>query len=182
MMQTANLLLTPRRLLVLLLFVCLLISGCGFKMRGQAPLPFDSLYTNVSRNSAFGIQIYRLLKASSPNTTMVDDAASAQVRLIQQSFNRTRSEVSLDFEGKVEEYELGLVFIFTMVDAKGNVLIPATRLSATRLMPYSEDDSAAKAAEMQLLYGDMEKSIADRLYRRVISEDAIERYKQFNPQ
>ena len=49
-------------------------------------------------------------------------------------------------------------------------------------MPYSEDDAAAKAAEMQLLYGDMEKSFADRLYRRVISEDAIERYKQFNPQ
>ena len=69
-----------------------------------------------------------------------------------------------------------------MTDAKGNVLIPTTRLTATRLMPYSEDDAAAKAAEMQLLYGDMEKSIADRLYRRVISEDAIERYKQFNPQ
>lgn len=181
-MQTTTSALTSRRLLVGLLLLCLLISACGFKMRGQAPLPFETLYTNVSRNSAFGIQIYRLLKASSPNTTMVDSAAQAQVRLNQQAFSRTRSDVSLDYEGKVEEYELGLVFIFNMTDAKGNVLIPTTRLSATRLMPYSEDDAAAKAAEMQLLYSDMEKSIADRLYRRVISEDAIERYKQFNPQ
>lgn len=181
MMQTAGSLLTTRRLLTGLLLVCLLISGCGFKMRGQAPLPFDTLYTNVTRNSAFGIQIYRLLKASSPNTTMVDEPGLAQVRLIQQSFSRTRSEVSLDFEGKVEEYELGLVFIFTITDAKGNILAPSTRLSATRLMPYSEDDAAAKSAEMQLLYRDMEKSIADRLYRRVISEGVIERYKQFNP-
>lgn len=180
-MQTAGSLLTTRRLLTGLLLVCLLISGCGFKMRGQAPLPFDTLYTNVTRNSAFGIQIYRLLKASSPNTTMVDEPGLAQVRLIQQSFSRTRSEVSLDFEGKVEEYELGLVFIFTITDAKGNILAPSTRLSATRLMPYSEDDAAAKSAEMQLLYRDMEKSIADRLYRRVISEGVIERYKQFNP-
>ena len=182
MMQTTMSALTSRRLLVGLLLMCLLISACGFKMRGQAPLPFETLYTNVSRNSAFGIQIYRLLKASSPNTSMVEEASDAQVRLIQQNFSRTRSDVSLDFEGKVEEYELGLVFIFSMTDAKGNVLIPTTRLTATRLMPYSEDDAAAKAAEMQILYGDMEKSIADRLYRRVISEDAIERYKQFNPQ
>lgn len=181
MMQTTDSMLSPRRWLVGLLLLCLLISGCGFKMRGQEPLPYDTLYTNVSRNSAFGIHIYRLLKASSPNTTMVDSPEQAQVQVIQESFNRTRSEVSLDYEGKVEEYELGLVFIFSMMDAKGNVLIPSTRLTASRLMPYSEDDASAKSSEMQLLYNDMEKSIADRLYRRVISEEASARYKQFNP-
>lgn len=180
-MQTSVSILTPRRLLVGVLLLFLLLSGCGFKMRGQTMLPFDSLYTNVPRNSAFGIQVYRLLKASSPNTALLETPEHAQVHLIQQSFNRTRSEVSLDSEGKVEEYELGLVFIFTIVDAKGNILIPSSRLSATRLMPYSEEEAAAKSAEMQLLYSDMEKSIADRLYRRVISDEVIKRYQQFNP-
>lgn len=166
-----------RMLLALGIFLCLLIAGCGFKMRGVTPLPFETMYTNIPQNSAFGSRIIRAIRASSPNTVITQDASLANAKLIQLGNERTRREVSLDAQGKVEEYELSLVFTFTLTDGQGNELIPASRLAATRQLPYSDDDSAAKAEESLKLYEDMEKSIADRLIRRITSPEVINAYR-----
>ncbi len=172
---------TTRRYLVGFLMLSLLLTGCGFKMRGQTELPFGAIYSNISRNSSFGIYIYRLLKASSPNTVMVDSPQQANIIVTQLALNRTRTEISLDADGRVEEYELGLAFQFSVSDAAGNILIEPTTLTASQLLPYDEDVASAKAAEMVLIYNNMEKSIADRLYRRITSEELSERYRQLNP-
>ena len=179
-MQTVKCLVMPKKLLVGLVVLSLCLVGCGFKMRGQVDTPFQTLYTNIPKQSPFGIYIYRLLKASSPNLTILDTPNSADVSLTQLSLTRNRTEVSLDANGKVEEYELGLVLNFTMTDKQGNILVEPTLISATRLLPYDENEAAAKAAEMSLLYNDMEKSIADRLYRRVLSEEVLNQYRRLN--
>lgn len=172
---------TTRRYLVGFLMLSLLLTGCGFKMRGQTELPYTSIYSNISRNSSFGIYIYRLLKASSPDTVMVDSPQQANIIVTQLALNRTRTEVSLNADGAVEEYELGLTFQFSVTDAAGNILIEPTILNSTQLLPYDESAASAKSAEMVLIYNNMEKGIADRLYRRLTSEEMINRYRQFNP-
>lgn len=68
-----------------------------------------------------------------------------------------------------------------MTDSHGNELIPTSRIEATRQLPYDEDDASAKQEEMAQLYTDMEKSIADRLIRRITSPDVITTYLQHNP-
>lgn len=172
---------TVRHYLTALLLLSLVVAGCGFKMRGQVDLPFKTIYTNISRQSSFGIYIYRLLKASSPETVMVDKATQAELIVTQLGMNRAQTEVSLDADGKVEEYELSLSFQFSVSDAQGNELIPPTTLSSSQLLPYDENAADAKAAEMQLIYSTMEKNIADRLYRRLTSEELIQYYRQLNP-
>lgn len=170
-----------RYYLISVLLISLFLSACGFKMRGQSELPFKQVYTNISRNSSFGIYIYRLLKASSPDTVMVNNPQQADLIVTQLAMNRSRTEVSLDADGRVEEYELGLSFQFSVSDAQGNELIGPTTLSASQLLPYDENEAEAKSAEMALIYNNMEKSIADRLYRRLTSEQLIERYRSVNP-
>lgn len=170
-----------RHLLLGILVLSLLVAGCGFKMRGQVDLPFNTIYTNIARQSSFGVYIYRLLKASSPDTVIVDNLEKADIVITQLGMSRSQTEMSLDADGKVEEYELALVFQFKVSDAKGNELIPPTTLSSTQLLPYDENAADAKAAEMQLMYSTMEKNIADRLYRRLTSEELIEHYRQLNP-
>ncbi|NEN75897.1 hypothetical protein F9B74_06095 [Pelistega sp. NLN82] len=180
-MQTKKTAISYRLLLGLLAF-CVFLTACGFKMRGQTDLPYKTVYANISRNTSFGIYIYRLLKASSPDTVVVDDAKDADIIITQLSMNRNRTEVSLDADGKVEEYELGISLHFTVTDNQGNVLIEPSSLDSTQLLPYDEDVADAKNAEMSLMYSNMEKNIADRLYRRLISESLVERYRYFNPQ
>lgn len=182
-MQMLGYRLATRRYLIGLLLLCMVaVAGCGFKMRGQADLPFKSIYTNINRQSSFGIYIYRLLKASSPETVMANDTAHADIIVNQLGMNRTQTEVSLDANGKVEEYELSLTFQFSVVDKQGNELIAPTTLSSSQLLPYDENAADAKAAEMQLIYRTMEKNIADRLYRRLTSEELIQHYQQLNSQ
>lgn len=181
-MQTFSDRLNIRYLLLGMLLLSLLVAGCGFKMRGQADLPFKAIYTNISRQSSFGIYIYRLLKASSPDTVMVNKMDQADIIVTQLGMNRAQTEVSLDADGKVEEYEISLSFHFSVSDTQGNELIPPTTISSSQLLPYDEKAADAKAAEMQLMYSTMEKTIADRLYRRLTSEELIKRYRQFNTQ
>ena len=164
--------------LLLLLLIVVSLTACGFKLRGATPLPFNSLYTNINSQSPFGAQIIRGIRANSPNTRIVDEASEAEVRLVQIYNRRTRKEMSLTIDGKVEEYELGLYVSFTLVDQTGNTLLAPTTLSNLRLLPYDEDNSAAKAAEMQQLYTDMERNIATSILQRITSDDVIQRYHQ----
>ncbi|QPT39945.1 LPS-assembly lipoprotein RlpB [Oligella ureolytica] len=164
--------------LLLLLLIVVSLTACGFKLRGATPLPFNSLYTNINSQSPFGAQIIRGIRANSPNTRIVDEASEAEVRLVQIYNRRTRKEMSLTIDGKVEEYELGLYVSFTLVDQAGNTLLAPTTLSNLRLLPYDEDNSAAKAAEMQQLYTDMERNIATSILQRITSDDVIQRYHQ----
>ena len=163
------------------ILLCLLIAGCGFKMRGPTVLPFTTLYTNIPQNSAFGARVWRLIQANAPATLITEDVDRAEAKLLQLSLERSSREVSLDAQGKVEEYELGLVLTFSTTDSRDNELIPVSRISATRQLPYDEDDAAAKQAEMAQLYEDMERSIADRLIRRITSQEVITTYLEYNP-
>lgn len=166
--------------LLLTLLVVISLAACGFKLRGASPLPFNSLYTNISSQSSFGIQIIRGIRANSPHTLIVEEPSEAEVRLIQINNRRTRKELSLTVDGKVEEYELGLYISFTLVDNAGNTLLAPTTLSNLRLLPYDEDNSAAKAAEMQQLYADMERNIATSMLQRITSDEVIQRYQQLH--
>lgn len=167
-------------LFLLSLLLVTSLAACGFKLRGASPLPFDSLYTNISSQSPFGIQIIRGIRANSPHTRIVDNASEAEVRLLQINNRRTRKEMSLNVDGKVEEYELGLYISFTLIDSAGNTLLEPTTLSNRRLLPYDEDDASAKAAEMQQLYADMERNIAASLLQRITSDEVIRRYQQLH--
>ena len=98
-----------------------LLTACGFRLKGQTPLPFQTMYTNIAENSAFGAQLRRVIRATSPNTRFVEDPKEAQVRLTQLSLTRDLEEVSISVEGQVEVYELSVTIVFQLTDAEGQI-------------------------------------------------------------
>jgi len=157
--------------------LCGLIAACGFKLKGVSPLPFNTLYTNISENSIFGSQIRRAIVASSPNTRFVSDVRDAQARLIQISNNQTLREVSIDAQGRVEEYELNLDLIFQLTDSKGRILLPPTTLTATREIPYDDNVVQAKQGEIATLFKEMQHSLVDQMVRRLTSPEVAEAFR-----
>src|SRR5690606_482137 len=149
----------------------------GFRLKGTSPLPFDTLYTNINENSAFGADLRRLIVATSPNTRFVDDVTEAQARLTQISMQRSMREISISPEGRDEEYELNLVFVFKLTDAQGRELLPATTLSSTREVPYDPDALQAKQGEIGSLFQEMQRSLIDRIVRRITSPEVNEAYR-----
>ena len=158
--------------------LCTTLVACGFRMKGTSPLPFDSLYTNIAENSAFGANMRRAIVASSPHTRFVSDPTAADARLIQLSNSRTRREISLDASGQVEEYELNLIFVFQLTDGQGRLVLPPTTLQASREIPYDADDSQAKESEINMIFNGMQESLVARVVRRLSAPDVAQAFQK----
>jgi len=150
------------------------LTACGFRLLGTQPLPFDSLYIDISDSTRFGADIRRSIRAVSPHTRLVEVVQDAQVRLQNLGLTRSQREMSLNPQGQVEEYELTLTFRFRVTDRNGELIIPDTTLAATRDMPYDAQVVQAKQSEMETLYQDMEHSLVSRILRRLTAPDVRE--------
>jgi LPS-assembly lipoprotein len=172
------------------------LAGCGFKMQGITPLPFDSLTISIPQNSQFGADVRRAVRAASPNTKIIEPATSklvapgeklrvdpaslAQARLVQVSSVRNSRIVSLNAQGKAEEFELTLVYTFRLVNAKNQIILPDTTLSAARSMPFDDRVVQAKEGEAATLFRDMQKSMVVRIIRRLTAPDVKQRWDELN--
>lgn len=165
---------------VLFGLVTIMLAGCGFKMQGVTPMPFDTLAVTIPQNSQFGADVRRSLRAASPNTVIIEAGADSktipQARLEQVSEVRNSRVISLNAQGKPEEFELTLAFTFRLVNAKNQIILPDTTLSAARAMPFDERVVQAKEGEAATLYRDMQRSLVARLMRRLTAPDIKQRW------
>ena len=149
----------------------MLLAACGFALRGVTPLPFDTLYVGIPDNTRFGADVRRALRAASPDTQLVEKPDQAQAVLQMVSNERTLREVSLNAQGRVEEYELGINFTFRLITNQGVAILPDTTLSVYREMPYDDQVVQAKQGQMESLYQSMQQSLVSRLLRRLTAAD-----------
>lgn len=156
--------------------LCVLLAACGFRIKGVSPLPFTTVYTNITENSAFGASMRRAVVASSPHTRFVDEPADAQVKLLQLSNNQSLHELSINAQGQVEEYELNLEFVFQLTDAQNHLLLPPTTIRSTREVPYDPNIVQAKQGEIATVFMEMQQSLVDRIVRLLTSPDVTEAF------
>ena len=177
---------------VLLGLMTVLLAGCGFKMQGVTPMPFDSLAITIPQNSQFGADVRRAIRAVSPGIVIIEPSTAKpivpgekrtidpktvpQAKLEQISEVRNSRIVSLNARGKPEEFELTLVYTFRLVNAKNQIILPNTTLSAARAMPFDERVVQAKEGEAVTLYRDMQKSLVARMMRRLTAPDIKQRW------
>jgi LPS-assembly lipoprotein len=148
-----------------------LLTACGFAARGASPLPFDALYMSMPENAKFTADLRRAVKASSPDTRIAESAKQAQAILQQVANTRGLRQVSLNPQGRIEELELSIHFVFRLIDGQGNAIVPDTTLTAYRQMPYDDQALQAKSGQMDVLYASMEQSLVNRVLRRLTADD-----------
>ncbi len=106
------------------------------------------------------------------------EPAQAEARLTQLANTQSLRELSLDAQGRVEEYELNLEFIFQLTDAQGHIVLPPTTLHSTREIPYDDSVVQAKQGEIGLVFKEMQQSLVDRIVRMLASPDVTSAYRQ----
>ncbi|MGB6009023.1 LPS assembly lipoprotein LptE [Castellaniella sp.] len=167
-----------RRLRLTLGLACLLALGaCGFHLKGATPLPFHSIYTNIDLDSAFGARLQRTILANSPDTRFTRERSQADVYLHQISESQNLRQLSIDAEGRVEEYELNLDFSFQLLDKTGHVLLAPTTLHSVRELPYNDRIVQAKESEITRTFKDMRNSLIDQILRRISAPDVQDAYR-----
>jgi LPS-assembly lipoprotein len=151
----------------------LLLTACGFELRGSTAasvLPFSTLYidsqvTGAAANSSIAIELKRRLSRS--GTLVVDDpkAAEATVQVLNEI--RDRQILSLNSQGRVREYTLNYRVNFQVLDPAKRVLRPPEMVVVYRTLTFNESQVLAKEGEEQSLYRDMQSDMVGQLLRRV---------------
>jgi len=168
MRQAERLSVSYRMHVVTLLALCLpalLLTGCGFHLRGAAQLPFNTLYLQVGYTSPLGNEIRRTLRTS--NVRLVDSPATADATLIILSELREKQILSLSGQGTVREYQLRYRIGYQVTDGKATILIAPTEIVLKRDVSYNDSQVLAKEAEEANLYRDMQSDAVNQLVRRL---------------
>ncbi len=148
------------------LICTMLLAACGFQLRGEANLPFDTLYVQATAGSQFAKQFRRMVTSGS-STRIIDNAKTAEATLVLISEKREKIILSLSGGGRVSEYQLRYQMSYRMIDRNAVEIIPATEISLKRDLSYSDTETLGKEAEEALLYRDMQNDAVQQLLRRL---------------
>lgn len=156
----------PLRLHLAVLALAVLLTGCGFQLRGEQTLPFSTLHIAGAAASPVALTLTRMLQGRS-GLTLTADAKSAQAALEILNDARERHILALSGAGKVREFELRQRVSFRVRGADGKELIPANEIVITRSFAFNDAQVLAKEAEEAMLYKDMQDDIVQQIMRRL---------------
>lgn len=144
----------------------MLLAACGFQLRSEANLPFNTLYVQAPAGSQFANQFRRVVSSGS-STRIIDNAKGAEATLILVSERREKNILSLSGTGRVSEYQLRYIMSYRVIDGNAVEIIPVTEIALRRDLSYSDAELLSKEAEDALLFRDMQNDAVQQLLRRL---------------
>jgi LPS-assembly lipoprotein len=155
------------RAFVVLLSAALLLSGCGFRLRGEATLPFESIYVQGAAASPFTIQLKRSITAGT-QARITDKPEDAQVVLQIMNEQQEKEILALSGGGRVREFYLRYRVTYRLTDNKRTTeYIAPSEIVLRRELTYSDIEALAKESEEMLLFRDMQIDAARQLLFRL---------------
>ena len=153
-----------RRTFLTLACGVMMLSACGFQLRGQQDYAFKRLAI-AGAPAPFVGRLTRQIEGGS-DTVVVNVVTNADA-ILHISEGRSQSTLTLNSLGVVSEYQLNYSLNYTLVGVDGTVLIPPSTIALNRAMTYSDQYWQAKSTESDLLFADMQNDAVDQLTRRL---------------
>ncbi len=154
------------RTAILILTTSLLLAACGFHLRGEASMPFSSLYIDAGNpGSALVAELRRNLEVN--HIKLTDKATEADVVLNIVYDLPERQILTLGGSGRVNEFQLTYRVSLRAYDQQQRVWIPANELVLSRDYSYDDTKLLAKEAEEALLYQNMRADMVQQIMRRL---------------
>ena len=143
------------------------LAGCGFQLRGAAPLYFKTVYVDAPiatyQRNALAARLRNLLTVAGVQVTETPKAAELTLKL--DAEQRTKTILSLTGAGRVAEYRLEMNLTYQVLRANGHESLPPTQIHFLRDLTYDDNQYTAKAAEEDFLYHSMEEDAAQQIMR-----------------
>ena len=146
--------------------MALALAACGFHLRGEQKLPFETIYLNTPPNSPLGATLNRQIR-SGTDTRPVQQAGEASAVLEILGETRDKEILTLNAQGRAVEYKLIYRLRFRLHDGKGREYIGPTDLRAQRDISINDSQVLSKESEEALLYRDMQTDLVQQLLRRI---------------
>lgn len=143
-----------------------LLAGCGFRLRGDVSLPFESVYIASGSETPFAADLSRQI-AGGGKTRVVDRPDDAQAVLYIVSVNQEKQILTLTSAGTVAEFLLRFRVNFRLQGRDQRELIPLSEIVVVRDYSFNSTQVLAKDKEESLLYRDMQSDAVEQMLRRL---------------
>jgi len=150
----------------LVLLLVLIISGCGFQLRGAIELPplyervhlFDKGYSDIGRPLTEALENVGSKMVASPSSS------TSVITLLSRGTQRK----ALNVGGKqIREYELQLDVTFVVQDHEGKQLAEQQTVSMIRNFRNDPNDVLGKGNEEQIIRQEMNQAVVMQILRRL---------------
>jgi LPS-assembly lipoprotein len=159
-------LIVHRSSFIIMLTAALLLSACGFQLRGTATLPFSTLYVQAAPTSPFATQLKRVVRSGGA-TRVTERPEEAEVILQILNELQEKQILSLGGGGRVSEFQLRYRVSFRLTDSKNREHIPASEIVLRRDFSFTDAQALSKEAEEAVLLRDMRNDAVLQLVRRL---------------
>lgn len=151
--------------LFILLLTTLLLNACGFHLRGQMAMPFDTLYLDAANpNTSLIGELRRNLEINRVKLVGSADQAAVVLNIV---FEIPDKQVlSLGGDGRVNEFILRYRVSLRAYDPQRD-WIPAEEISLRRDYSYDDAKVLAKEAEESMLFQSMRSDMVQQIMRRL---------------
>jgi LPS-assembly lipoprotein len=146
--------------------LCMALAACGFHLRGQATLPFNTLYVQAGPTSPFALQLKRAVRSGSA-TKVIERREEAEAILQILGETQEKQILSLGAGGRVREFQLRYRVRYRLTDEKNREHIAASEILLKRDYSFNDEQALSKESEEALLYRDMLNDAVLQLVRRL---------------
>ncbi len=152
------------KILGVLLIGSLLLSACGFQLRGLAQLSFHNIFIQGSTLS-MSKELKKSLETN--GVKVVTDSEDAELMLELLSEETDKRILSIGGDGKVSEYALSYQVSFRTRTATNPLWGEVQTVQTSRNFSYNDANLLGKADEEVMLISDMHKDAMRELLRRL---------------
>ena len=153
----------------LLLSVLLLLSACGFHMRGhgeqESAYAFRTVYLKARSGTPFTTELRVNIKMN--KLALADSAAQAEPVLDIVSQAMDKKIIGLSGAGQIREYQLNYRVSLRAYDIQQRDWLQADEIILQRTLTYDDAQILAKEQEELLLYSDMRADAVQQVIRRL---------------
>jgi LPS-assembly lipoprotein len=152
--------------LILILILALSLAACGFHLRGEAKMPFSTIFIEAANaNSPLIGELRRLLAANHIQLVSKPDQAEMVLNI---SLELPEKQIlTLGGSGRVSEFQLRYRVSLRAYDQQQREWLAADNLQLSRDFSYDDTQILAKEAEEAQLYQYMRSDMAQQIIRRL---------------
>ena len=158
-----------RRTFVLFSLLTLLLSACGFHLRGhnvnEKNYPFSSLFLKINTDTLFIADLKSNLVLNEIKLTETSATADLTLEIVSEATDK--AILSVSGAGQVREFQLGYRVSLRAYDKQMQEWVPADEITIQRNLIYSDAEILAKEQEEALLYRDMRADAVQQVLRRL---------------
>jgi LPS-assembly lipoprotein len=151
---------------LMLLALSVLLASCGFHLRGETKMPFNSIFIEAANpNSLLIGELRRLLEANHIQLVSKPDQADMVLNI---SLELPEKQIlTLGGSGRVSEFQLRYRVSLRAYDQQQREWLAADDLQLSRDFSYDDTQILAKESEEAQLYQYMRADMAQQIMRRL---------------